>query len=164
MTAEFRARIVVSLVIVAVLVSTLPIIWNANAGFFKTPTPSMYPTLKLGDHITASMNWKKIQRGSLVLFRYPLDETKVYIKRAVAIGGDTVALHDGKLFINGDPVDQQRTEELCEGDCEIWKEAIGSVSYRIALGKNTPKGTVYGRDYGPVKVPENSIFSPWRQS
>ena len=45
-----------------------------------------------------------IERGDIVVFRYPRDPSKSYIKRVVAVGGDRVRIEDGQLIVNGQPV------------------------------------------------------------
>lgn len=83
---------------------------------FKIPSGSMEPTLEIGDHILVNkfiygikipftsirlLSFKQPQRGDVVVFVYPADPSKDFIKRVVAIGGDTVKLVNKKLYING---------------------------------------------------------------
>lgn len=84
---------------------------------FKIPSGSMLPTLQVGDHILVSklhyglrlpypfefpvVEWGAPQRGDIVVFVYPKDTSKDFIKRVVAVGGDEVRIHDKQLFVNG---------------------------------------------------------------
>ncbi|KMQ80996.1 Signal peptidase I [Candidatus Burkholderia pumila] len=86
---------------------------------FKIPSGSMVPTLLVGDFIlvnkydyglrmpitnTKITQGRPLQRGDVVVFRYPKDESVDYIKRVIGLSGDTVAYEDKKLTINGKPV------------------------------------------------------------
>src|SRR5579862_4418883 len=86
---------------------------------FKIPSGSMVPTLLVGDFIlvnkyeyglrmpitnTKLTNGSPLNRGDVVVFRYPKDESVDYIKRVIGLPGDTVAYEDKKLTINGKPV------------------------------------------------------------
>ncbi len=86
---------------------------------FKIPSGSMVPTLLVGDFIlvnkydyglrmpitnTKMTQGRPLQRGDVVVFRYPKDESVDYIKRVIGLPGDTAAYEDKKLTINGKPV------------------------------------------------------------
>ncbi|MCA1642288.1 MAG: signal peptidase I [Acidobacteria bacterium] len=62
---------------------------------------SMEPTLHDGDGVFFCRAIGEIERGDIVLFRYPGDETKSYYKRIIALPGETVELREGRMFING---------------------------------------------------------------
>ncbi|CAH2907126.1 MAG: Signal peptidase I (EC [uncultured Paraburkholderia sp.] len=83
---------------------------------FKIPSGSMVPTLLVGDFIlvnkfdygirlpitnTKITEGRPLQRGDVVVFRYPKDESVDYIKRVIGLPGDTVAYQDKQLTING---------------------------------------------------------------
>jgi signal peptidase I len=74
---------------------------------FKIPSGSMRPTLIEGDRILVSKfiyRFRQPQRGDVVVFRYPEDPKRPFIKRLVGVGGDAVELRDGKIFVNGKPL------------------------------------------------------------
>jgi signal peptidase I len=88
---------------------------------FKIPSGSMVPTLLVGDFIlvnkfeyglrmpitnTKFTQGRPLERGDVVVFRYPKDESVDYIKRVIGLPGDTVAYQDKQLTINGKPVSE----------------------------------------------------------
>lgn len=97
---------------------------------------SMYPTLvnserlivdKLSYYITDP------QRGEIVIFRYPKDQSRDFIKRVIAVGGDTIEMREGKVFVNGIMLEEDY------------------------IYKNDPKGANIS-DYRKAIVPEGHIF------
>ncbi len=116
---------------------------------FKTPkyfpfTDYQVPRLILPDFI-------KPKRGDIVVFHHPGERDQVecresvtYIKRCVAVGGDTVNISKGKLFINGNEFPEIKT-------AQVFSNYLTS-DY---IDKNIfPKGANYnGDNYGPIKVP-----------
>ena len=88
---------------------------------FKIPSGSMIPTLLVGDFILVNkfdyglrlpvlnkkvVSFRDPQRGDVVVFRYPKDESVDYIKRVIGVPGDVVAYENKHLTINGKPVDE----------------------------------------------------------
>jgi len=90
------------------------VIGAVGAGFanmalqtFTVPTSSMYPTIEIGDRIYVdklTKLWRPIERGELIALRYPCDPRLTYIKRVVAVGGDTVEIRCDVLYVNGKAV------------------------------------------------------------
>src|SRR5215475_5767202 len=88
---------------------------------FKIPSGSMLPTLQIGDHILVNkflyglrlpypfekmlVEWKQPVRGDVVVFIYPKDRTKDFIKRVIGLPGDTVEIRHKQVFINGVKMD-----------------------------------------------------------
>jgi len=71
---------------------------------FKIPTGSMRDTLLEGDRILVNKliyRFKSPDRGDVVVFKYPEDPKRDFIKRLVAIGGETVEIKDGDVYIDG---------------------------------------------------------------
>src|SRR5690348_11799925 len=88
---------------------------------FKIPTGSMENNLLIGDHLlvnkftfgpTASsleralLPLRTIQRGDVIVFKYPEEPARDFIKRVIGLPGDTVELRDKKVSINGTPLDE----------------------------------------------------------
>ncbi|MFH1406957.1 MAG: signal peptidase I [Candidatus Omnitrophota bacterium] len=78
---------------------------------FKIKTVSMKHTLIVGDKIFVNKfiyRFKPPKRGDIIVFKYPLEPKKDYVKRLIAFGGETVQIKDGKILINGVPVDDPK--------------------------------------------------------
>lgn len=88
---------------------------------FKIPSGSMIDTLLIGDHILVNKfiygiripftddRWPEIrdpQRGDVIVFVYPVDRSKDFIKRIVAVGGDTVEIIDRQVYVNDVPIEE----------------------------------------------------------
>ena len=100
------------IVVVVVLVINNVVLINA-----KIPSESMENTIMTGDRIFGyrlayglnmdvfgheiSKKWKDPERFDIVIFKYPDDETEWFIKRVIALPGETVLVKDGKVYING---------------------------------------------------------------
>ncbi len=120
---------------------------------FKIPSGSMLSTLQIGDHLLVNkfiygikfpMNGKVLiplkspKRNDIVVFRFPKDRAIDYIKRVVAVAGDTVEIIDKQLYINGEATTNPHAQFTTD---------------------NIMKATAGPRDnMGPVKVPEGKIF------
>ena len=131
---------------------------------FKIPSSSMEDTLLVGDHILVSKFsygiqvphpamikvfglsvpffetrlkpvWGEIERGDVIVFRFPGDRTKDYIKRVVALPGETIEVRNKRIYINGKP----------------WDDPYGV--YKGSLG-----GGDRADNFGPYTVPEGHVF------
>jgi len=83
------------------------------------PTGSMEGTILVGDHLFMDkllygpeiplVHWrlprvKSIHRGDIIVFRYPKNPADTYLKRVAAVGGDTLEIRDGVVYVNSRPV------------------------------------------------------------
>jgi len=99
---------------------------------FFIPSGSMEPTLMTGDRILVSKlgyYFHEPRRADIIVFRYPRDEKKAFVKRVIGLPGETVELKDSQLLINGQPVPEPYL----------------------------PAGLEFA-DFGPVTVPPDSYF------
>ena len=125
-------KMIIFVVVVVFIVNNVLLI---NA---KIPSESMEDTIMTGDRIfgnrLAYIN-KDPQRFDIVIFKYPDDETQLFIKRVIGLPGETVEIRDGKVYIDGSetPLDDSFTPEPPQGD---WgPEVVPEGSY-FMLGDN----------------------------
>jgi signal peptidase I len=74
---------------------------------FKIPSESMVPTLLVGDHLLVNKIVYRIwepQRGDIIVFEYPMDVSRDFVKRAIGLPGDTVEVKEETVYINGQPL------------------------------------------------------------
>ena len=81
---------------------------------FKIPSSGQCPTLQIGDHVfidKLSLLWRAPERGELIVHVFPCDPQRDYVKRVVAVGGDTVEVRCNVLYVNGKAVPSALIED-----------------------------------------------------
>ncbi len=127
-----------------ILLDLLPVSEIARAHViqaFKIPAGSMLPTLAIGDHILVNKTPSaraSIARGDLVVFKYPEDPSRDFVKRVIAVGGDLVEAKDKKIYVNGKAMDEPYVQHT---DAKIH-----------------PAGVDPRDNFGPYVVPENKFL------
>jgi signal peptidase I len=122
---------------------------------FQIPTGSMEPTLLVGDFLLVNklvyastispfeekiLPRRKIRRGDIIVFKYPNELAKDYVKRAIGFPGEKLEIKNKQVYINNAPLDEQR--------------------YKVHSESRILPSTSDVRDnYGPIVVPEGSIFA-----
>jgi signal peptidase I len=126
---------------------------------FKIPSGSMENTLLIGDYIlvnkfiygvklpytgTNIIPIKDPKRGDIIVFKFPGDPSKDYIKRVVGVGGDRIAIRDKKVYVN----DQLQENVFAKfTDERIFSDA-----------RMIPEKLLKRDNYGPIEVPKNKLF------
>lgn len=108
----------------------LLLLWSAACESYRVAGGAMEPTLKDGERVTVTREIQSIERGDIVHLKYPLDESKTFIKRVVGLPGEQIAEKDGRLVVNGRLLDEP---------------------YVLAENRS-------GRDWGPQRVPDGAYF------
>ena len=137
---------------------------------FRVPTASCYPTIVPNDRILANKhayNRADPQRGDLVVHICPFNRHWNYIKRVVAVTGDTVEIKDGWLYVNSQKLLRRKLPESTlenirvtvenqplEG--EVFEETNGNARYNIFLAE-PPHDKTTG-DFERITVPEHHCF------
>ncbi len=143
---------------------------------FKIPSGSMIPTLLVGDLILVNkfhygvrlpvINKKiidnnPVQRGDVMVFRYPVDPRQDYIKRVVGLPGDEVSFLNQTLSINGKPVPSTPQGEFFEGDTlryePQFQEKLGDVEHKLLV--NPRRQAYYGPEPKTFPMAENCRYS-----
>jgi len=120
---------------------------------FKIPSSSMEPTLLVGDHLLVNrlsyvmkipftdiviLNLGNPSRSDVVVFRYPVDRSKDFIKRVIGIEGDVVEIKDKAIYLNGQKMDDP---------------------HAFFAEDSIVPGVFSQRDnFGPIRVPPRSYF------
>ena len=76
---------------------------------YRMATGSMEPTLSIGDCLIADFKYfdkNELHRGDLVLFQYPEDPTKVFIKRVISLEGEKIEIKDKQVYINDEAIQE----------------------------------------------------------
>ena len=157
-------RVLLVVLVVILVVPTLLRLFVVEA--FRIPAGSMIPTLLVGDHIFVSKTGYTPRRGDVVVFVYPQDETKDFIKRIVALGGDTIAVQDIQIRLNGKPVPRKRLPGTCayedtdeesgqveQRPCEAYEERLDDNRYAVI---QDPNG--FPHQTPPTRIPAGHVF------
>jgi len=76
---------------------------------FKIPSGSMLPTLQVGDHLLVNKflySVTPIRRGDIIVFKFPQDESRDFIKRVIGLPGETLEIRGRQILINGVPLSE----------------------------------------------------------
>jgi len=143
---EYTGAVIIGLVLVLVIPTFV-------VQAFKIPSESMEPTLEIGDHLLVNkfiygikipftsinlFSWNSPQRGDVIVFIYPMEPDKDFIKRVIGVGGDTVKIVNKHLYINGVEVPDPHA---------VYRENT------ILLGDEQKPD-----NFGPVTIPQGSLF------
>jgi signal peptidase I len=115
---------------------------------FIVPTPSMDTTVMVGDHLLVDklayappgaltrhlLPYTEIQRGDIIVFRYPIDIRQNYVKRVIGIPGDHIRIENKVVIRNGKPLQEPYTQHIFPG-FEPYRDNFPSA----------PMGPVYDR-------------------
>jgi signal peptidase I len=108
--AKLAAILAIGACAVAAITTILALIFLRA---YVMPTGSMENTLLVGDHLLALRTFSPTAtRGDLIVFRYPVDERQVFIKRVAGVPGDRVRLVKGGLLVNGSAVSEPYVRHL----------------------------------------------------
>ena len=79
---------------------------------FKIPSGSMRPTLIEGDKLFVNKyiyRFHKPERGDIIVFKYPVDPKKDFIKRLTGFGGENIEIRDGKIYVDGQVINDPKS-------------------------------------------------------
>lgn len=105
----------------------------------RVPTPSMVPTIEAGDRLLTDkilFRITGIHHGDIVVFQPPFATPDPYVKRVIGLPGDRISVHDGKVFRNGQPLEEPY---LAEKPSYILEELTVPPGSLFVLGDNRNK-------------------------
>jgi signal peptidase I len=108
---------------------------------YKFPSGSMMPTLLIGDHIIVNQDpydMGRIKRGDIIVFKYPEDPRKDFLKRVIATEGDVIEGKNKKIFVNGKEI------------TELYIQHSDNI---IRTSRNDPRD-----NFGPLTLPKDKLF------
>lgn len=156
---------------------------------FKIPTGSMIPTLRIGDFILVNKyayglkfpfsdityfsrrpepiyltEQKPVERGDVIVFKYPKDPSINYIKRVIGIPGDTVEIKDKFVFINGTKIEVSKVsgQDLMKTMDEKYRD--NNLSFYQAEFKNKSfiyqidNDNFFKVDFDKITIPKGQYF------
>jgi len=106
--------------------------------------------------------WEAITRGDIVVFRYPRDTSKSYIKRVIAVAGDRVVIDKGRVYVNGKLL-QETYVPAAYIDFRSYPETIVPDGEFFVLGDHRSMSND-SRDFGPVDesfISGKAVFIYW---
>jgi signal peptidase I len=131
----------------------------------KVEGTSMLPGLSDQERIFVNKfvyHLEDISRGDIVVFRYPRDPSKSYIKRVIAVGGDRVRIEYGRVYVNGYAIYEPYVP-LEFLDARSYPETIVPEGYFFVLGDHRSASSD-SRDFGAVArnlIYGKAVFSYW---
>jgi len=122
---------------------------------FKIPTGSMEPNLLVGDHLLVNkfafapvatefermvLPMREIRRGDIIVFKFPEEPERDFIKRVIGLPGDTIEMRNRQLFVNGNRLEEPYAH------------------YLFPVGDDQSESFDVRSRYGPVTVPPAHYF------
>lgn len=118
--------------IIAVLIVIPVRIWIAQP--FIVSGASMHPTFEHGDYLIVdelSYQFRKPQKGDVIIFRYPIDPSKFFIKRITGVPGETIENDKGKTTLDDEEYFVEGDNKSASSDSRIW----GPVPEDLVVGR-----------------------------
>ena len=131
----------------------------------KVEGTSMMPGLEDQERIFVNKfvyRWEPIERGDIVVFRYPRDISKSYIKRVIGVAGDRVRIDNGQVYVNGSAVEEDYVpSDYADG--RSYPEITVPAKAFFVLGDHRTMSND-SRDFGPVNerlIYGKAVFGYW---
>lgn len=169
-----RLRENIEAIIIAVLVALFLRAFVVQA--FKIPSASMEDTLLIGDHLLVNkfiygvkipgtdkklFKFKDPKIGDIIVFKFPEDEKVDFIKRVVAVEGDTVEIHDKVLYVNGQKANipqAQYKDPNIYGDPRGYNTFDPANPMKFFAFRDNTAGIARRDNMQPLVVPQGSVF------
>jgi signal peptidase I len=121
---------------------------------FKLPSTSMAPTVTIGDHVFINkLTPRSIAYGDVIVFRQPCEPARDYLKRVIALAGDTVEVRCNTVYVSGKPLASQLVQgagctyyDQAEPagpwyprECSEYRETAGAHTYHVYHDPERPE-------------------------
>jgi signal peptidase I len=131
----------------------------------KVEGTSMMPSLEDQERIFVNKfvyRLEPIERGDIVVFRYPRDPSKSYIKRVIGMAGDSIRIDAGQVYVNGEPLDEDYVPPAY-ADTRSYAATVVPPHCYFVLGDHRSMSND-SRDFGPVNqsfIYGKAVFGYW---
>lgn len=131
----------------------------------KVEGTSMMPSLDDQERIFVNKyvyRLEPIQRGDIIVFRYPRDPSKSFIKRVIGLGGDRIRIEGGEVFVNGQALEEDYVPQAYSDQRSYPEIVVPSHGYFVLGDHRTMSND--SRDFGPVDVGfiyGKAVFGYW---
>jgi signal peptidase I len=131
----------------------------------KVEGTSMMPSLDDQERIFVNKfvyRLEAIQRGDIVVFRYPRDPSKSFIKRVIGVGGDHIRIADGRTYVNGKAIFEGYVPTTYM-DERVYQEIVVPQNSYFVMGDHRSLSND-SRDFGPVRssfIYGKAVFGYW---
>ncbi len=131
----------------------------------KVEGTSMMPSLADQERIFVNKfvyRLEAISRGDIVVFRYPRDPSKSYIKRVIGVAGDRIRIDGGQVYVNGEALDEDYVPPAY-ADSRSFPETVVPPHCYLVLGDHRSMSND-SRDFGPVDqsfIYGKAVFGYW---
>lgn len=118
MMSSFREELKDWIISIVVAVALAMFIRTFIVELYMVEGPSMRPTLINAERLVVNKfiyRFKQPVKGDIVVFRYPRDPSRDFIKRVIATEGDTVEIRDGRVYVNGQQLNETYILEKSRG-------------------------------------------------
>src|SRR5271169_2168771 len=131
----------------------------------KVEGTSMMPSLEDQERIFVNKfvyRLEPIERGDVVVFRYPRDPSKSFIKRVIGLAGDRIRINTGRVWVNGKQLEEDYVPRAYE-DLRSYSETVVPPGSYFVLGDHRSLSND-SRDFGPVSesfIYGKAVFGYW---
>lgn len=149
--------VVVSFIVLVLLIGAFLYIFFGLKPL-KVEGTAMSPTLNNDDRVFISRRIKEIKRGDIVIFLFPRDTSKSFIKRIIGLPGETISIDEsGQIYINGSRIDEPYVSHDTNQHTSAMPEQIIRADHYFVVGDNRdhsndsrywgllPRSLIYGK-------------------
>jgi len=165
-----KKKVLIGLAIL-LLVGGIALVGTVGYGFrlMRLPTGGMANTILPGENIAVTKFYGEINRGDIIVFKYPKNPSIYYIKRVIGLPGETIEVRGKQILINGQELPEKKVKvDLAVGDPQSEKPLReiadeGTGEYRVCYDKTTWEGAGYDHEMKyavrePFKIPPGQYF------